>query len=119
MTVAWLAPGAPARGTPRRAEVPRSNRRSTSKMTAPSPRFPTPTTDARPCVRADAAAPSTDPLSDAMREVQAFFEASGCPCAAANPEVLRAVVEERLHRAQRAVAERAVAKDDDAGRRAA
>jgi hypothetical protein len=54
-----------------------------------------------------------------MREVQAFFEASGCPCAAANPEVLRAVVEERLHRAQRAVAERAVARDDGAGRRAA
>ena len=44
-----------------------------------------------------------------MREVQAFFEASGCPCAAANPEVLRAVVEERLHRAQRAAVERAVA----------
>lgn len=47
-----------------------------------------------------------DPLSDAMREAQAFFEASGCPCAAANPEVLRAVVEERLLRVQRAAAER-------------
>lgn len=62
-----------------------------------------------------------DPLSDAMREAQAFFEASGCPCAATNPDVLRAVVEERLLRVQRAAAERAAAGRElvDAARRAA
>jgi hypothetical protein len=60
-----------------------------------------------------------DPLAGMMREVRAFFEASGCPCAAANPEVLRAVVEERLLRAQRREVEHALARPRGGARRAA